>query len=122
MNTANAVLRALYWFVVGALLGVGVIAILSIGVLLLLASVPLMVLGAMRGWVREAWAGVLGAGLAPLLILLSDLQGSQSIQPVSTAQTYQLMAVIGAVIAALGLLLGIIVETTLAMRHPRQMR
>jgi len=56
MNTVNMALRAIYWAITGAPIGVGVIAILSIGVFLLVASAPLIILGVVRGWWRELWA------------------------------------------------------------------
>lgn len=68
--------RALYWAVIGALLGVGIIAILSIGVFLWLAAgVLLLVLLVAFGrerW-RGAWAVVVGFGAGPALILLYDI-------------------------------------------------
>ena len=73
-NAANSTLRAIYWAITGALIGVGMIAILSIGIFLLAVSVPLLIVGAMRGWLRELWAAVVGFGVAPMLILLADLQ------------------------------------------------
>lgn len=99
-------LRALYWFVAGALLGVGVIAILSIGVLLLLAGLIMVVIGAIRFGARGLWAGLIGFGLVPMLILLNDLQ--QPIQPASTAHAYQMLAIIFGAIALLGLVWGLV--------------
>lgn len=122
MNTANIALRAIYWAITGALIGVGVIAILSIGIFLLAASVPLIIIGAVRGWWRELWAGLVGFGLAPMLILLADLQNRASIQPASTTDTYQAMAIVFGAIAAVGLLAGIAVEIGSAARRTRQAR
>ena len=121
-NTANIVLRAIYWAVIGALIGVGVIAILSIGIFLQAASVPLIILGAVRGWWRQLWAGLVGIGLAPMLILLNDLQNRASIHPASTADTYQAMAIVFGVIAVVGLLAGVAVEAGSAARRTRQAR
>lgn len=101
-------LRVLYWFLAGALLGVGVIAILSIGVFLLVAGLTLVVIGAIRLGRREVWAGVVGFGLVPAMILQGDLSGSASIEPASTAQMYQLLAVISGAITLLGLIWGLI--------------
>lgn len=115
----SALLKALYWAIAGGLLGVGIIAILSIGIFLVVASVPLIVIGVLRGWVREWWAGIVGFGLAPMLILLANLQGADAIQPASTAETYQIMAIVFGAIAALGLLVGIGVETYAAVRVTR---
>lgn len=122
MNTANMVLRAIYWAITGALIGVGVIAILSIGIFLLAASVPLIIIGVVRGWRRQLWAGLVGLGVAPMLILLADLQDRASIQPASTADTYQAMAVVFGAIAVVGLLAGIAAEAARAARRTRQAR
>lgn len=122
MNTANMVLRAIYWAITGALIGVGVIAILSIGIFLLAASVPLIIIGVVRGWRHQLWAGLVGLGVAPMLILLADLQDRASIQPASTADTYQAMAVVFGAIAVVGLLAGIAVEAARAARRTRQAR
>lgn len=122
MNAANIALRAIYWAITGALIGVGVIAILSIGIFLLAASVPLIILGVIRGWWRQLWAGLVGIGLAPMLILLNDLQNRASIHPASTADTYQAMAIVFGVIAVVGLLAGVAVEAGSAARRTRQAR
>ncbi len=116
------VLKALYWFIAGGLVGVGSIAILSIGIFLIAASIPLIVIGAVRGWLRELWAGMVGFGLAPMLILLADLQNRDQIQPTSTADFYQMMAIGFGVIAALGVLVGVAVEIYVVMRRARQER
>ena len=120
MTATRRVLKALYWFIAGGLVGVGCIAILSIGVCLIALSVPLVVLGAVRGWLRELWAGVVGFGLAPMAILLADLQNRDQIQPASTADFYQLLAIGFGVIAVFGVVLGIAMETYLVARHARQ--
>lgn len=117
MTAMRTVLKALYWFIAGGLIGVGSIAILSIGIFLIAASVPLVVIGVVRGWLRELWAGIVGFGLAPMLILLADLQNRDQIQPASTADFYQLIAIGFGMIAALGLLFGIGVEAYAAVRH-----
>jgi hypothetical protein len=122
MAAIRRVLKALYWFIAGGLIGVGCIAILSIGIFLIAASVPLIVIGAVRGWLRELWAGVVSFGLAPMLVLLADLQNRDQIQPTSTADFYQLMAIGFGVIAALGALGGAAVETYMLMRRARQAR
>jgi hypothetical protein len=115
----SRIVKPLYWFIAGSLVGVGSIAILSIGIILIAASVLLAIIGAVRGWWRELWAGVVGFGLAPMLILLVDLQNRDQIQPTSTADFYQLMAIGFGVIAVVGLLSGIAVETYAAVRHAR---
>ncbi|HEY1390511.1 MAG TPA: hypothetical protein VGF38_18385 [Ktedonobacterales bacterium] len=120
MAAMRRVLKALYWFIAGGLVGVGCIAILSIGIFLIAASVPLVVLGAVRGWLRELWAGVVGFGLAPMVILLADLQQRDQIQPTSTADFYQLLAIGFGAIVAFGVVLGIAVETVVVARHARQ--
>ncbi|HEX5440460.1 MAG TPA: hypothetical protein VFW76_06220 [Ktedonobacterales bacterium] len=120
MTAIRRVLKVLYWFIAGGLVGIGCIAILSIGVCLIAASVPLIVLGAVRGWLRELWAGVVGFGLAPMVILLADLQQRDQIQPTSTADFYQLLAIGFGVVAALGVGLGVAVETFVAPRQARQ--
>jgi hypothetical protein len=64
----NTVLHALYWFVAGGLLGLGVIAILSIGAPLIVLSLILIVVGAFRVGARGLWGSLLGCGLVPLTI------------------------------------------------------
>jgi hypothetical protein len=110
----NSMLRALYWFVAGGLLGFGVIAILSIGAPLILLGLILVVIGAIRLGARELWGALLGCGLVPLAFLLNDLQ-DPNIQPAATAQTYQVLALIFGAIAALGLAWGV-VATLLSLR------
>lgn len=63
----------LYWLVVGALFGLGVISILSIGVILLALGIVLLIFGALRLGGRGLWAGVVGFGLAPALLLVWDV-------------------------------------------------
>lgn len=67
------ILRALYWLLVGALLGVGVIAILSIGIFLLAAGVLLLIVGLIWWRGRVWWAALVGFGSFPALILLWDV-------------------------------------------------
>jgi hypothetical protein len=122
MAAIRRVLKALYWFIAGGLVGVGSIAILSIGIFLIAASIPLIVIGAVRGWLRELWAGMVGFGLAPMLILLADLQSRDQIEPTSTADFYQLLAIGFGVIAAIGVLVGVAVETYMVARRARQQR
>ncbi len=112
----NTMLRALYWFVAGGLIGFGVIALPSIGWLLIPVGLILVVIGALRLGVRELWGALLGGGLAPLVILLYDLQNSD-ILPATTAQFYQMLAMIFGAIALLGLLWGVI-ATLLSLRAP----
>ncbi|HEV2235083.1 MAG TPA: hypothetical protein VGR57_00345 [Ktedonobacterales bacterium] len=103
----NALLRMLYWFVAGSLIGFGVIAILSIDWPAILLGLVLTVTGVIRLGVREVWGALLGGGLVPLAFLLYDLQNS-NILPASTAQTYQLMAMTFGAIAAVGFVWGLI--------------
>jgi hypothetical protein len=117
-NTMNSLPRALYWFVAGGLIGFGVIAILSIGWPSILLGLILVVIGVIRLGVREVWGALLGGGLVPLAFLLYDLQ-NPDIQPASTAQAYQVMALIFGAIALLGLLWGLI-ATLLSARPPAQ--
>lgn len=101
-------LRALYWFIAGTCIGFGVLAILSIGLVFLVAGVAMVLFGVFRLGMRELWAGPVGVGLLPLLILMGDLASPQPIQPASTAQTYTLLAGIFGAIALVGLLWGLI--------------
>lgn len=110
----NTLTGALYWFVAGGLIGFGVIAILSIGWPAILLALILTVIGVVRLGVREVWAALLGGGLVPLAFLLYDLQ-DPNIQPASTAQTYQTLAMIFGAIAAVGFVWGLI--TTLLRRR-----
>jgi len=68
-----SLLRACYWLLTGALLGVGVIALLSIGIFLLAAGLVLLVVGLIRLRGRECWAALVGFGAFPALILLWDV-------------------------------------------------
>jgi hypothetical protein len=100
--------RALYWFVTGACLGFGLIAILSIGFLFLLAGMTLVTVGAIRVGARGLWAGLVGFGLLPALLLLYDLSGP--IEPASTAQSYRILAIGFGTIAGLGLILALMLR------------
>lgn len=116
--------RALYWAVIGALLGVGIIALLSIGVFLWLAAgvLLLMLLAIFRRerW-RGAWAVVVGFGAGPALILLYDIIIAPPLCPPSgmilqpgqhyavcsgpLPQAYYVLAIVFGVIALLGIAL-----------------
>ncbi len=65
--------RILYWLLVGALLGYGVIALLSIGILFLVVGLALLIFGAIRFGGRGLWAGIVGFGAAPALWLMWEL-------------------------------------------------
>lgn len=108
-------LRALYWFVAGALIGAGVLASLSIGALFLLAGMILVVIGAKQLGARGLWAGLVGFGLLPMLILVRDLSGPVPIEPASTAQAYLILAITFGAIA----LLGVLWELVATIRGPR---
>jgi hypothetical protein len=110
----NTMLRALYWFFAGGLLGFGFVAILSIGAPLMLLGLILVVIGAIRLGARGLWGALLGCGLVPLASLLYALQ-DPNIQPAATVQTYQVLALIFGAIAALGLAWGLI-ATLLSVR------
>jgi len=96
-----------------------VIALLSIGWPLILVGLILSVIGAFRLGVRELWGAFLGGGLVPLAFLLNDLQ-NPDIQPATTAQFYQQLAMIFGAIALLGLLWGLI-ATLLSQRIPARL-
>jgi hypothetical protein len=112
---ASDMLRAAYWFVAGALIGFGVLAILSIGALFLLAGLILVVIGAIRVGARGLWAGLVGFGLLPMVILVGDLSGPGPIEPASTAQAYHMLAITFGAIALLGVLWGLVAT----IRGPR---
>ncbi len=99
-------LRALYWFGVGAVLGVGVLAILSIGALLLLIGCILLVVGAFVIGARGVWAALVGFGLAPLCFLVRDL--AQPSTSLVYTHTSQVLAYGFGAIALLGLALGLL--------------
>jgi hypothetical protein len=66
MNTWKSVI---YWFVVGACIGLGAITIFSIGIAFLLIGVGLAVYGFRQGLVKNLWAAVVGIGAVPALLL-----------------------------------------------------
>lgn len=63
----------LFWLLVGALIGLGVVSILSIGIILLAAGIALLVFGVVRAGAARLWVGVVGFGLAPALLLIWDV-------------------------------------------------
>lgn len=65
--------RILYWFIVGACFGVGVIGILSIGIFFLAAGLALLIFGAIRFGAGRLWAAIVGFGVAPAAILVWDV-------------------------------------------------
>lgn len=65
--------RILYWLLVGALIGFGVIAILSIGIFFLVAGLALLIYGAIRVRGTGLWAALVGFGATPAAILLWDV-------------------------------------------------
>lgn len=65
--------RILYWFIVGACFGFGVISILSIGIIFLAAGLLLLIFGALRLGPRRMWAAIVGFGALPAAILLWDV-------------------------------------------------
>ena len=65
--------RTLYWLLTGALVGFGYIAILSIGFPFLVLGLILLPVGAIRLGGRGLWAGLVGLGGLPALILLWDV-------------------------------------------------
>ena len=81
--------RFLYWLLVGALLGFGVIAILSIGVFFLAAGLALLLFGAIRFGADGLWAGLVGFGAAPAVLLLWDV----------TSQPWACMPANGAIVS-----------------------
>lgn len=65
--------RILYWLLVGALLGIGLIGMMSIGIFLLIPGLALLIYGAIRLGGRGLWAALVGFGAAPALLLLWDV-------------------------------------------------
>lgn len=65
--------RILFWFIVGACFGFGVISILSIGIIFLVAGLLLLIVGALRLGPRRMWAAIVGFGALPAAILLWDV-------------------------------------------------
>lgn len=70
---AMTIARILYWFLTGALIGVGFLAILSSGLPLLVFGIILLVVGAVRFGGKEAFAALVSFGAAPAAILLWDV-------------------------------------------------
>lgn len=135
--------RIFYWLLVGALFGLGVIAILSIGVFLLAAGLALLIFGAIRFGARGLWAGLVGFGAAPALLLLWDVTsqpwacnpGGPGLSdattqtgvnyytcvntPVGVLTAYHVMAAGFGAIALVGLLLGLAALLWRRGRHAR---
>jgi hypothetical protein len=65
--------RTLYWLLTGALIGFGFIASLSIGFPFLILGLILLTVGAIRLGGARLWAGLVGFGGLPALILLWDV-------------------------------------------------
>jgi hypothetical protein len=112
----DTMLRVLYWFVAGGLIGFGVIGILSIGAPFILLGLILAMMSAIRLGARELWGALLGGGLVPLSILLIDR--SHPILPAATGQTYHVMAAIFGAMALLGSLWGLL-AALLGLHRPR---
>jgi cytochrome bd-type quinol oxidase subunit 1 len=129
--------RILYWLLVGALFGFGVISILSIGIFVLAAGLVLLIYGAIRFGGGRMWAALIGFGVAPAALLLWDVtaqpwaceptnhttyspivQAGQTYTspnyftcvntPVGPLTTYHVLAAIFGVIALAGLLIGLL--------------
>ena len=62
----------LYWSIVGALVGVGILGLPSIGSALLAAGLILIVIGII-GNRSQIWAACIGLGGAPLILLLRQV-------------------------------------------------
>jgi hypothetical protein len=65
--------RTLYWLLTGALIGFGFIASASIGFPFLILGLILLPVGAIRLGGRGLWAGLVGLGGLPTLILVWDV-------------------------------------------------
>jgi len=61
------------WAVGGSLAGFGLIGILSIGFPFLLAGLAMLVFAILKAGARGAWAGVVGFGAVPALVLLAHI-------------------------------------------------
>jgi hypothetical protein len=61
------------WAVGGSLAGFGLIGILSIGFPFLLAGLAMLVFAILKAGARGAWAGVVGFGVVPALVLLANM-------------------------------------------------
>jgi hypothetical protein len=70
-------LASIWWVVVGAAAGIGVVAILTIGVPLLLLAAAMAIGGALMRWTRTraAFLVLAGASFAPLLIAWLNRDG-----------------------------------------------
>lgn len=65
--------RALYWFVTGTLVGLGLLGIASIGLPLLAVGFGMALFGGIRGRVTGFWAALVGFGLIPMFILILNI-------------------------------------------------
>jgi hypothetical protein len=63
----------LCWAIGGSLAGFGLIGILSIGFPFLLAGLAMLVFAILKAGARGAWAGVVGFGAVPALVLVANL-------------------------------------------------
>jgi hypothetical protein len=137
--------RILYWLLVGALLGLGVITIFSIGIILLVVGLILLIFGAIRFGGRGLLAAMVGFGAGPALVLLWDVTSmAWACQPASGVisspvvqsgqtytspnyyscvntflgplTTYHVMAAGFGAVALVGVLIGLV---TLVLRSPR---
>lgn len=61
------------WAVGGCLAGFGLIGLLSIGLPFLLAGLAMLVFAILKAGARGAWAGVVGFGAVPALVLLANM-------------------------------------------------
>lgn len=73
MAALLATVRALYWFVTGGLLGVGVLEFPGIGLILLPIGLMLLAFGLFTLRSREALVGILGFGAVPAELLLQSI-------------------------------------------------
>ncbi len=79
-------LRVLYWFVTGAVLGMGLVELPGLGLILFPIGVVLLVIGliALRG--REGLAGIVGFGALPTALFVNAIV----ISPSSLSQPFYL--------------------------------
>jgi hypothetical protein len=103
----NTLLRTLYWFVAGGLLGFGVLSLLSIGAPLMVLALILIVIGAIRLGPRGAFGAFLGAGLVPFPFLLIDILNPE-LQPAANDQTGTVLAIVFGAIALAGVAWGVL--------------
>lgn len=112
-QSASELARFVYWLVVGAALGVGVIGILSIGLPFLVAGLILLLVGSRTVGFRGAAGILIGSGSLPAVLLLRAILTAPppctaAIQPGqecgAVPATYTTMAVLFAGLAVLGLL------------------